>query len=361
MTWRRPTPGTVDGERAWRRKVEADIANLQRVRNAPVPSLTASPGGGGTFVPLGGTKVTSAIAERPAASTGEVYVDRTFSFNWDGTSPVLLAGDSGGTSTLTVDDEIVVDVTHADASTATFTHTFSGGALDPPDPAGPFDLSAYFEAGVNTVRVRCRDVYGGSVESTEVWLTGSVFGLDDLSDVDTSTTPPTGGQALVFDSVSGLWGPQTVGGGGSGQLLAVAQHSPATRNDLTASSTIAAIDTTNLRVSFTVPASGQVVLSLAAMVSIDSTQTVLSWGVLSGASAVTASFASVGFRNVTAGQFQYRVTHRALITGLTAGASAVWDFAHFRSFGTGTVKTCRGGSPTTAGDPGPATMEVWSA
>lgn len=40
--------------------------------------------------------------------------------------------------------------------------------------------------------------------------------LDGLSDVDTTTTPPSDGQALVFDAASGLWVPGTVSGGGSG-------------------------------------------------------------------------------------------------------------------------------------------------
>lgn len=40
--------------------------------------------------------------------------------------------------------------------------------------------------------------------------------LDDLSDVDTTTTPPTDGQALAFDLASGLWLPETISGGGGG-------------------------------------------------------------------------------------------------------------------------------------------------
>lgn len=38
--------------------------------------------------------------------------------------------------------------------------------------------------------------------------------LDDLTDVDTSTTPPTDGQALVYDNASGQWIPGTATGGG---------------------------------------------------------------------------------------------------------------------------------------------------
>lgn len=37
--------------------------------------------------------------------------------------------------------------------------------------------------------------------------------LDNLSDVDTVTNPPTNGQALLFDTPSSLWKPGTLGGG----------------------------------------------------------------------------------------------------------------------------------------------------
>jgi hypothetical protein len=40
--------------------------------------------------------------------------------------------------------------------------------------------------------------------------------LDDLNDVDTSTTPPTDQQALLYDDASGLWIPGDVAAGGGG-------------------------------------------------------------------------------------------------------------------------------------------------
>jgi hypothetical protein len=52
----------------------------------------------------------------------------------------------------------------------------------------------------------------GSLSST-VSLSG--FSIDALSDVDTSTTSPTNGQALVWNSVGSKWLPGTVSGGGS--------------------------------------------------------------------------------------------------------------------------------------------------
>lgn len=46
--------------------------------------------------------------------------------------------------------------------------------------------------------------------------------LNDLNDVDTVTTPPTDGQALVFDEGAGLWVPDTISGG-SGTLIGITQ------------------------------------------------------------------------------------------------------------------------------------------
>ena len=42
---------------------------------------------------------------------------------------------------------------------------------------------------------------------------GGAKALDDLSDVDTSTNPPTDGQALVWDNGSKEWKPGTVSSG----------------------------------------------------------------------------------------------------------------------------------------------------
>jgi hypothetical protein len=56
----------------------------------------------------------------------------------------------------------------------------------------------------------------GTAPNRRVLLTGPAK-LDDLTDVDTSSVAPTNGQALVFDSGTGLWKPGTIaGGGGSG-------------------------------------------------------------------------------------------------------------------------------------------------
>lgn len=45
---------------------------------------------------------------------------------------------------------------------------------------------------------------------------GGTLALDDLTDVDTTTTPPADGDVLTFDSASGLWLPAAPAGGGGG-------------------------------------------------------------------------------------------------------------------------------------------------
>ena len=52
------------------------------------------------------------------------------------------------------------------------------------------------------------------------------LGVDDLSDVDTSTVAPTDGQALVWDNANSKWEPGTVSGGG-GTSLPTAQDGEA--------------------------------------------------------------------------------------------------------------------------------------
>ena len=53
---------------------------------------------------------------------------------------------------------------------------------------------------------------GISISSGQISASLSSFSIDALSDVDTSTTPPTSGQALVWDG-SSKWTPSTISGG----------------------------------------------------------------------------------------------------------------------------------------------------
>jgi hypothetical protein len=54
---------------------------------------------------------------------------------------------------------------------------------------------------------------------------GGVVSIDDLSDVDTSTTLPTDGQALVWNNILDQWEPGTVSGGGTTRTTAAVTSS----------------------------------------------------------------------------------------------------------------------------------------
>lgn len=147
----------------------------------------------------------------------------------------------------------------------------------------------------------------------------------------------------------GFWTPTSPGGGGTAvaELLATKSHNPAVAVNTAATATLAAIDTTNLRITFTVPASGAVIVSMSGYLTLDNTEA--QWGLLEGASTVTGSLGQIGF-----GALNARVTYRVRISGLTPGASKTWDWAHRESFNA--TAGFRVG-----GDGGQALMEVWSA
>jgi hypothetical protein len=65
-----------------------------------------------------------------------------------------------------------------------------------------------------------------------VWLdptTGGATALDDLTDVDTTTTPPSDGDVLTYDNGSSLWVPAApTGGGGGGATIQFPALKPGT-------------------------------------------------------------------------------------------------------------------------------------
>jgi len=58
------------------------------------------------------------------------------------------------------------------------------------------------------------DTAQGEVDALESVV--AALSIDDLTDVDTSSTAPTNGQVLEWESSSSLWKPATVSGGGGG-------------------------------------------------------------------------------------------------------------------------------------------------
>lgn len=140
------------------------------------------------------------------------------------------------------------------------------------------------------------------------------------------------------------------GGGGSTVLLAVKQHRPTTTASYsTTSTTFADLDATNLAVTFTAPASGQVLVRLNAYAATGAS-TGLDWNLRDS----SGDIANTGTATFSGASIEFRRTVTMVISGLTPGASYTWKWGQRRESGTG-------GATTYAGLRFPAVMEVWAA
>lgn len=113
-------------------------------------------------------------------------------------------------------------------------------------------------------------------------------------------------------------------------LLAGKAHDPATAvsRATTAALAMTAIDTTNLRLSFTAPANGAVMVRLQGTLHGATTFPQIMLGVLEGTT-VRGRVSPAGFMNGTALATTFlTVEGLFLVTGLTAGATLTWDAAY---------------------------------
>lgn len=170
-------------------------------------------------------EIESVVCELESAESGINFVPVIYANNAGAAGAVLAQGpqvndgiDGENVLPLTaplavsVGDELWIGCYQANTGSiqATYTAgTVSSYFIDTPpanDPGGA--LTAW------SARVR---IFGRGVEITPMVL-------DDLGDVDTTTTPPTDGQALVWDDAGGLWVPGDVASGGGGGSTAVGAH-----------------------------------------------------------------------------------------------------------------------------------------
>ena len=106
----------------------------------------------------------------------------------------------------------------------TATNSFNQGSNNAQFIGFSPDLSAYTSAGAlyfsltsvagTPIPLADEDIL--QYESATSKFKPVQLGVDNLSDVDTSTVAPTDGQALVWDNTAGKWEPGTVSGGGGG-------------------------------------------------------------------------------------------------------------------------------------------------
>jgi hypothetical protein len=147
----------------------------------------------------------------------------------------------------------------------------------------------------------------------------------------------------------------------AGVLLAVHQYAPASYANYSSTSlTLAAMDRTNLTVSFTAPTSGNVIADLTATANITTTVGSVLWGLLDHTSGNL--YGVLLDACATTSLQTYSVTQ--LITGLTPGNSYQMDWALASTTTSQTAHTYAGGTASktySATSPSPAVMKVWAA
>lgn len=130
----------------------------------------------------------------------------------------------------------------------------------------------------------------------------------------------------------------------------------------TAAIAMTALDTTNLRIAFTAPASGRVLVRLQGVLHGATTFPQILLGILEGATVKMRKAPMTGGGNLAA-TTQQSVEAVAVVTGLTPSAALTWDAA----YGVETLVAATGlkyGGPnnTTANDAfGGFSFEIWSA
>jgi len=140
---------------------------------------------------------------------------------------------------------------------------------------------------------------------------------------------------------------------GGGLALTRKTHDPTSSTDVGTTSTSAVdVSASNLVVTFTVPTSGTVRVTLQAMPSGPSNANIF-WTLREGTTDL-----AVG-RPVAFSTTQVRAHVEFVITGLTPGATKTWKWAHYVNSGTG--YTSFGGGRTAGSARGPAVMEVYPA
>ncbi len=109
-----------------------------------------------------------------------------------------------------------------------------------------------------------------------------------------------------------------------GQVLASHIYSPTTQASYLATTTLAVIDSTNLKLTFTAPASGNVFVDLQALAGWQGgTVANYYWGLLDGLSAQHGNSTFVAYNNTP------RSSARIYVSGLTPGISYTYFWAHY--------------------------------
>lgn len=148
-------------------------------------------------------------------------------------------------------------------------------------------------------------------------------------------------------------------------LLGSALYDPSTAVTKSTSTALAmtALDTTNLRITFTAPSSGNVMVRLKGVLHGTTTWPQILLGVLDGATVRARTAPIGGLKNTAVATAMLAVEGQAIVTGLTASTSYTWDAAYG-------VETLNASSGLKYGGPNDAVgndafgafqYEIWSA
>lgn len=146
-----------------------------------------------------------------------------------------------------------------------------------------------------------------------------------------------------------------------GALLALVNYAPASTTTYASSSkTLAAVDTTNLAISFTAPPSGRVLVRLSALAVIASANVGAWWGLLD---ATTGNLYGSAVMVTNSDSVRTLETADIVVTGLVSGTSYTMNWALARGTTSGSVRiVCHTMGKTITGiTGGPAVMEVIAA
>lgn len=182
-----------------------------------------------------------------------------------------------------------------------------------------------------------------------MFLTGTHAARPAASAVGGGTLYSCSDHSLIYQSDGSAWSTwATVGGGGDGSLIGITRYQPGTDGTIrTLTTADALMDGTNLTVTFTAPASGNVLVRFNGTVNMDATAEQF-WTLWEGGALIGTHRAKMGAPS----EFGMR-SATFYLTGVTAGPHT-YQWAGYRV--AGAVALLSGG-PTY----GAAVMEVWAA
>jgi hypothetical protein len=133
-------------------------------------------------------------------------------------------------------------------------------------------------------------------------------------------------------------------------VLAEVIYNPGTETPVSTTSTsLSDVDATNLAITFTAPLSGAVIVQLHGMALAASSSTQIAWGLREGSSDIANSSRIIAMTGSATSDLALQTgIYQFKVTGLTAGSSYTYKWAHRRRSGTGTAQTIYGGNENVA-------------